>query len=334
MKTLEKLASRIVAVCAVLSLAAPAAAQNEAFQHQPLPAQLPAGVTVDQAKHLQALIDEFRFVEPLVVTKLKDNVYFARGGPDNNAPNMSFVVGRTGVLLVDNKNSVNLEKAVLAEIAKITPNPVVADIVLHSEHQSGVAALPAGVPIIAHQNAKRRMEESTERDRVPPSHVPNKTVGNDETMTIDGIRVRLLHFASAVTDTDLVAYFPDHKVAFASTLLVMNFPLASTVIHRDLGGSVAGWIENAKGLLALDADMYVSDHGGVLTKEDVRTKLAFVQEKWNKVKAMIADGKSLDEIKAAIPSVGDRKPTMVEDMYAELQSTRTASASSSASSRK
>jgi hypothetical protein len=105
MKTLEKLASRIAAVCALLSLAAPAAAQNEAFQRQPLPAQLPAGVTVDQAKRLQAQIDEFRFIEPLVVTKLKDNIYFARGGPDNNAPNMSFVVGRTGVVLVDNKNS-------------------------------------------------------------------------------------------------------------------------------------------------------------------------------------------------------------------------------------
>ena len=88
MNTFEK--SCIAAVCA-LSLAGPATAQDVSFQHQPLPAQLPAGVSVDQAKHLQAFIDEFRFVEPLVVSKLKDNVYFARGGPDNNAPNMSFV---------------------------------------------------------------------------------------------------------------------------------------------------------------------------------------------------------------------------------------------------
>ena len=334
MKPLEKFAPYIAAVCALLSLAGRAEAQNEAFQHQPLPAQLPAGVTLAQAQHLQALIDEFKFVEPLVVTKLKDNVYFARGGPDNNAPNMSFVVGPTGVILIDNKNSIGLEKAVLAEIAKITPKPVIADIVLHSEHESGLAALPGGVPIIAHENTKRRMEVSTERDKVPSTHFPTKTVGNDETLTLDGIRVRLLHFAPAVTDNDLIAYFPQQKVAFASTVLVMNFPLASTVIHRDLGGSVRGWLENAKGLLALDADTYVTDHGGVLTKEDLRTKLAFVQEKWNKVKAMVAEGKSLDEIKVAIPSVGDRKPTTVEDMYAELQSTGTASASSSASSPK
>ena len=318
MNTFEK--SCIAAVCALLSFARPAAAQNEAFQHQPLPAQLPAGVSVDQAKHLQAFIDEFRFVEPLVVSKLKDNVYFARGGPDNNAPNMSFVVGRTGVVIIDNKNSVNLEKAVLAEIAKVTPNPVIADVVLHSEHQSGLAALPAGVQIIAYEKTKRRMEASTERDKVPPAYFPTRTVGDDETITLDGIRIRLLHLAPSVTDNDTIAYLPDQKVAFASTVLVMNFPLASTVIHRDLGGSVRGWIENAKGLLALDADAYVTDHGGVLTKADVRTKLAFVEEKWNNVKAMVAAGKSLDEINAAIPSVGDRKPTTVEDMYADLQS--------------
>src|SRR5436190_13395277 len=128
MKILAKLACAVAAACALLSVARAAQAQNDAFQHQALPAELPAGVSVDQAKKLQALIDEFRFVEPLVVSKLKENVYFARGGPDNNAPNMSFVVGPTGVILIDNKNSVGLENAVLAEIAKITPKPVIADL--------------------------------------------------------------------------------------------------------------------------------------------------------------------------------------------------------------
>jgi cyclase len=320
MKTLEKLALCIAAVCTVLSVAAPAEAQHEPFQHVPLPAELPAGVSVAQAQKLQALLDEFRFVEPLVVSKLKDNLYFARGGVGRNVPNMGFVVGRTGVILVNNKNSIDAEKAVLAEIAKITPNPVIANIILHSEHESGVAALPAGLQIIAHQNAKRRMEVSTEADRVPPAYFPTKTVGNDKTVTIDGVRVRLLQFAPGATDGDLIAYFPDQKVAFASSTLVLNFTLASTVIHPDLGGSVGGWIENVKGLLTLDADSYVSDHGGVLTKEDLRTKLAFVQEKWNKVKAMVAEGKSLAQIEAAIPAPGDRKPTTVENIYIELHS--------------
>ena len=321
MNTIEKFAPCIAAVCTLLFLAGGAEAQNEPFQNVPLPAELPAGVSVAQAKKLQAHIDEFRFVEPLVVSKLKDNIYFARGGVGRNVPNVGFVVGPTGVILVDNKNSIDAEKAVLAEIAKITPNPVIANIVLHTEHESGIVALPAGATIVANQDAKHRLETSTERDRIPPAYFPNKWVGKNETMTIAGIRVRLLHFGPAVGDGDLFAYFPDQKVVFASTMLVTNFTYASTVIHNDLGGSVGGWIETAKGLLALDADTYVSDHGAVLTKEDFRTKLAFVQDKWNKVKAMMAEGKSLEQIEAAIPAPGDRKPTTVENIYTELQST-------------
>ena len=100
----------------------------------------------------------------------------------------------------------------------------------------------------------------------------------------------------------------------------MNFPLASTVIHPELGGSVGGWLETAKGLLALDADTYVPDHGGLLTKEDLRTKLAFVQDRWNRVKAMVAQGKSLEQVKAELPGPPDRDATTIESLYAELQS--------------
>src|SRR5678809_1809905 len=99
MNTLEKFARCIATVCALLSLAARAEAQNEPFQNVPLPAELPKGVSVAQAKKLQAYIDAFRFEEPLVVSKLKDNVYFARGGVGRNVPNVGFVVGPTGCLL-------------------------------------------------------------------------------------------------------------------------------------------------------------------------------------------------------------------------------------------
>src|SRR5688572_29080956 len=135
MKRLEKLAWSAVLVCAALLPVGRAEAQHESFQHVPLPAELPPGVSVAQAQKLQDLLDEFRYVEPLVVSRLKDNIYLARGGVDRNAPNMGIVVGQTGVILVDNKNSIAAEKAVLAEIAKITPKPVIASIVLHSEHE-------------------------------------------------------------------------------------------------------------------------------------------------------------------------------------------------------
>jgi glyoxylase-like metal-dependent hydrolase (beta-lactamase superfamily II) len=154
--------------------------------------------------------------------------------------------------------------------------------------------------IIAQGNTEKEMEVSTARDAVPRDYLPTKTVAKDETMIIDGVRVRLLHWAPAHTSGDLIAYFPVQKVVFAGDLIVTDFPLAATQIHPELHGSVAGWIESVKNMLNLDADTYVSGHGDLFTKNDVRTKLAFIEDKWDKMKGLVAQGKSLDEIKTAL----------------------------------
>ena len=56
--------------------------------------------------------------QPLKVTKVKDNVYWVQGGVGSND---GFIVGTNGVVLVDTKTTVDSEKGVIAEIAKVTP---------------------------------------------------------------------------------------------------------------------------------------------------------------------------------------------------------------------
>ena len=249
---------------------------------------------------LQALIDAYRRQDPLKITKLGENLYLAKGGRGGNDANVGFAVGTGGVIFIDSKNSPESEKDVLAEIAKLTPQPVNTAILLHSDHEKGVTALAAGLAIIAHENTRREMEVSTARDAVPREYFPTKTVAADETMTIDGIRVRLLHRAPAHTSGDLVAYFPAQKVVFAGDLIVTDFPLTGTQIHPELHGSVAGWIESVKQMLALDAETFVSGHGDLFTRADIRTKLVLMQDKWDKMKALVAQGKSLEEIETAL----------------------------------
>ena len=153
MDNLKKLALRAVTLVALGSCVALAQAQapaqapppaGEPYQHIPLPAQLPRGVSVKDAQHLQALIDDYNLQELLVTTKVKDNVYMVRGGPGRNVPNAGFIVGKTGVIIVGNKNSKEAEEAVLGEIAKVTPKPVKTVIILHSEHESGVGVSSGG----------------------------------------------------------------------------------------------------------------------------------------------------------------------------------------------
>src|ERR1700681_2582500 len=226
---------------------------------------------------------------PLKVAKLADNVYWTQGGAGGNT---GIIVGTTGVIVVDTKTTVESSKDVQAEIAKITPKKVDTAILTHSDgdHVNGLAGFPAGLTIISQENCKKEMEASAgTRGAAPQDRLPTKTIAKDETLTIDGVRVRLLHWAPAHTSGDLVVYFPDQKIVFGGDLLVTNRP--DTGIHPEKNGSPAGWIENAKGMIALDADTYVTGHGDLMTKDDVKKKLAFIQDRWDKIKAMVAQGK-------------------------------------------
>jgi glyoxylase-like metal-dependent hydrolase (beta-lactamase superfamily II) len=234
---------------------------------------------------------------PLKVTKIKDNLYWTQGGAGGNT---GIIIGKTGVIVVDTKTTVDSSKEVQAEIAKLTPKPVTTAIVTHSDgdHVNGLAGFPAGLTIIAQENCKKEMEASAgSRSPAPQDRLPTKTIAEDETVTIDGVKLRLLHWAPAHTSGDLVIYLPAEKVVFTGDLLVTNRP--DTVVHPEKHGTVEGWFESVKGMLALDADTYLTGHGEMMTKDDVKKKLALIQDKWDKVKTMVAQGKSLNDIKTS-----------------------------------
>src|ERR1700747_196210 len=264
--------------------------------------------------------------QPLKVTKVKDNVYWVQGGVGSND---GFIVGTTGVVLVDTKTTVDSEKGVIAEIAKITPKTVNTAIITHSDgdHANGLAAFPPGLTIIAQENCKKELEASAgSRNPAPQDRLPTKTYNKTDKLTIDGVHIRLYHWANGHTSGDTIVYLPDEKIVFGGDLLVTNRP--DTLIHLEKNGSAAGWIENAKGMVGLDADTYLTGHGEMMTKADVQKKLAFIQEKYDKIKAMVAQGKSLDEIKTSLgeptapapPNANGAPPfpTLTEVIYKEV----------------
>ena len=264
--------------------------------------------------------------QPLKVTKVKDNVYWVQGGAGSND---GFIVGTTGVIVVDTKTTADSEKGVIAEIAKITPKAVNTAIITHSDgdHVNGLAAFPAGLTIIAQENCKKEMEASAgSRNPAPQDRLPTKTYDKTDKLTIDGVHIRLYHWAPGHTSGDTVVYLPDEKIVFGGDLLVTNRP--DTVIHLEKNGSAAGWIENAKGMLGLDADTYLTGHGDMMTKADVQKKLDLIQDKYDKIKAMVAQGKSLDEIKTSFgeptaapppnPNGAPPAATLTEVIYKEV----------------
>src|SRR5437773_1233831 len=241
---------------------------------------------------------------PITMKMLKPDVWAGIGGAGGNS---TIIIGKTGVIVVDAKQTEAGAKDLLAEIAKITPKPVTTAIITHSDgdHVNGLVAFPSGIKIIAHENNKKEQEAALAaggRGAPPADRLPNQVVARTkEAMTIDGVKIELYHFAPAHTSGDLVVFLPDQKVVSTGDLIVTNRADDNPNIHFEKNGSTAGWLESVKGMIALNADTYISGHGDLVTKADLQRKLAATTERRNKIAAMVKQGKTLEEIKAALP---------------------------------
>ena len=237
---------------------------------------------------------------PFITHQLKPNVYWIEGGGGNS----TVIVGTKGVIVVDAKTTKEGGQELLDDIAKITPKPVTTVILTHSDgdHVNGLAAFPAGVKVIAQENNKKEQEAALAaggRGAPPADHQPTQVISkNKETVTIEGEKLELYHWAPAHTSGDLIVYLPAQKIVATGDIIATNNPYPR--IHDEKNGSAEGWIRTAKGIASLDADTFVPGHGNIQTKADIQKRIADAEARLAQVKKLVAQGKSLDEIKAAV----------------------------------
>src|SRR5205085_7810987 len=132
--------------------------------------------------------------------------------------------------------------------------------------------------------------------------LPKYVVDKRADLKIDGLNVVLLHWAPAHTSGDLMAFFPDLKLAFLGDLMGGSG-------HLENDGSTKGMIESLQGIVALDADTFVTGHSGVITKDALQKILADMTDKYAKIEAMYKQGKSLDEAEKAMGERVVPRPT-------------------------
>jgi glyoxylase-like metal-dependent hydrolase (beta-lactamase superfamily II) len=240
----------------------------------------------------------------LTMKMLKPDVWVGLGGAGGNS---TIIIAKNSVIVVDAKQTEPGAKDLLAEIAKITPKPVKTVFMTHSDgdHVNGIVAFPKDVKVITHENNKKEQEAAIAaggRGAPPADRLPQQVVSkNKEEMTIDGVKLELLHFAPAHTSGDLIVYYPAEKIVSTGDIVTTNRADDNPNVHFEKNGSTAGWLANVKGMIALNAETYVPGHGDLATKADLQRKFTATTERRNKIAAMVKQGKSLDEIKAALP---------------------------------
>jgi len=224
---------------------------------------------------------------PFVLKELGPGVYAAIDGPEHKSgSNAGFVIGDDGVLVVDSFFVPEAARALVAEIHRLTPNPIryVVNTHYHADHTGGDQVLrDAGAIIIAHRNVRGWVRVNNINlfgDRITPElkariealPLPDLTTDKDLTVWL-GARKVVVRTVRGHTGGDLTIFVPDAEVLFCGDLLWRKVP------PNLIDGSVKEWA-------AADADFtripdaahirYVPGHGDVADLRDVEEFRAYL----------------------------------------------------------
>jgi glyoxylase-like metal-dependent hydrolase (beta-lactamase superfamily II) len=199
----------------------------------------------------------------------------------NFISNAGFVVTPAGVVVIDALGSPPLAHRLLAEIARITPQPVryVIATHYHADHIYGLQVFKeAGANIVAHTAARDYLASDTARLRLAASRQdlfpwvdentrlvePDRWIGvpdphADTMLELGGVRFLLRPVGPAHTPEDIVVYLPDRGVLYGGDLLFRGrIPFVGQADSR-------AWIAALERLLTLQPRVLVPGHGAAST---------------------------------------------------------------------
>lgn len=190
----------------------------------------------------------------------------------NFISNAGFVVTAAGVVVIDALGSPALAQELLAEIRRITPQPVRHVIVTHyhADHIYGLQVFKdAGAEVIGHAGGRAYLASDTARLRLAASReelfpfidentrlVPaDRWLEGDTVLALGGERIHIRHAGPAHTPEDLVVAVEGAGVLFAGDLVFRGrIPFVGQA-------DSSGWIKGLDGLLALKPQVVVPGHG-------------------------------------------------------------------------
>jgi cyclase len=260
----------------------------------------------------------------LEVLPVQGNV-FAVFGPGGNT---TVQVGDEAVVVVDTQTS-DVSDQVLDIIEALSPKPI-RHIILTSadaDHTGGNEALsragtyvrlidsfdPRGsdtnASIISHINVLASMSAPTgEEATAPVGAWPTDTYFTDEwALFVNGEAIRLLHVPAAHTDGDTMVFFRRSDVISAGDIFNTDrYP----PFDKARGGGIAGVLDGLNTILEImipgenqeGGTVVVPGHGRLSDETDVVNYRDMVTIIRDRVRAMIDEGKSLEDVLAARPT--------------------------------
>lgn len=225
--------------------------------------------------------------------------------------NIGLSVGDQGIFMVDTGQDAKLMEKIMAEITKISPQPVrfALNTHWHFDHVAGNEYLgKKGVTLMSHENVWKRL--TTEQTltafnmTIPPAAKegqPVQTFSDAMTMHLNGDDIVISHPGAAHTDGDVVVYWQKANVLQTGDIYFEGLYPFIDVEH---GGSINFMIDVATKVMATinDTTKIIPGHGPVSDKAKMQAYVAMLTGIRDNVRALIAEGKTMEEIVAAKPT--------------------------------
>ena len=255
--------------------------------------------------------------------KVSDNIYQVLGG---RGCNTGIFIGDSGVLLIDSKMDKASVDQVLEGLGKITDKPIRFLVNTHSDgdHINGNRYLPGPVTIVAHEDCRKDFFGPDRRGNPSQWNTPELlpftpaiTFKDRLDVYLGTKKVELWYFGVGHTTGDIVVYLPEEKTAFIGDQIFLTRP---QLIHSYKGGNSFEHVKTLTRMLdALDAEKFCSGHSRVANRADIQKHIVGMRQRQQKVKDLIEQGKTLDQVKAEFEQPEGR---LIESIYNELQQAR------------
>jgi cyclase len=259
-------------------------------------------------------------------TKVAPGVYMLEG----QGGNIGVSAGDDGVILIDTEFA-PLTPKIQAAVTAISNKPIrfVINTHWHGDHTGGNENFAvAGAVILAHDNVRKRLsvDQFVElfNRKVPASPakaLPIVTFSEDVTLHFNGENIHVMHVNPAHTDGDAIVHFEKANVVHTGDVFVASYP----IVDWSSGGRFDGFVEAADRLLAIgdDKTQLIPGHGPLSDKTLLKAWKEMLTGVRDRVKAEIAAGKNVEQIKAAKPTAnwdkrygaGMVKPDMVVEEF-------------------
>ena len=267
-----------------------------------------SATAADDVMSLDQLLTQFSWdldAMEIRTEQVGENLYvlFGAGG------NIGASVGPDGVLIVDDQFPEMIPKVNTA-IAELGGGAIdyAINTHWHFDHAEGNLALgPAGTRLVAHANARADMATGGIINMViakyrqqpyPAAALPVITYDDRMQFHFNGEQVDLIHPGPAHTTGDTAVIFRGHNaVHFGDVFNNAGYPF----IDADSGGEIDGMIAFCQAVadeLPRDA-IVIPGHGEVTDYAALEAYIAMLTTVRDRVAALLADGKSLNEVALA-----------------------------------